>query len=108
MSTLSLFAAAILLYPSRFLIAADEPVATSVQHLLANPADFNGKRIAITGYYMTGFEHCALYSDGKVANTFNPAKSIWIDLTTAKLGPSSQQSVRHGYVRVVGTFQHTS
>jgi hypothetical protein len=56
---------------------------------------------------MTSFERSAIYPDAKAAMTMGFDISIWIDLTTAKLGPSSRQPVRHGLVRIVGTFQHT-
>lgn len=103
----TLLAAAMVLFSSRLLLAADEPIATSVHQLLAAPANFNGKRIAVTGHYMTFVEDSALYSDAKAAETMGSDNSIWLDLTTLKTGPSSRQPVRHGLVRVVGTFQHT-
>jgi hypothetical protein len=75
----------------------------SVTNLLVHKSEYKGKRVEVTGYYLSYFE-CSKLSqyqgDGDEA-------SIWIHVWHVKPGREKQvKPVAKGQVRVVGTFDY--
>jgi hypothetical protein len=57
--------------------ASAEPISTTAGDLLRAPAQFDGKRIFVTGYYVGSIGESRLFANAKDAT--HVASSIWID-----------------------------
>lgn len=72
--------------------------SASIANLISNPSRFDGKSVAVTGYYYSRFEHSAIYPSQRDPNT-----SEWIDgLWLYGLSPFLKRDDR--YVTVSGIF----
>jgi hypothetical protein len=52
---------------------------TSMVQLLANPSDFHGKFVRVSGYLHNQFEDTALYLSKEDADFLNGKQSVWIE-----------------------------
>lgn len=80
------------------------PVAkVTVTNLLAHKSEYKGKRVEVTGYYLSYFE-CSKLSHHQGDSD---KASIWVHVWHVKPGHEKQiQRVPKGQVRVVGTFDY--
>jgi hypothetical protein len=76
------------------------PHKVTVTQLLANPHDFNGRRVSVTGYYYADIETSCLCSSTSAARHINAESSIWVEFRGT---PDLTRMAGH-YVRFVGTF----
>jgi hypothetical protein len=78
-----------------------EPV--SIIRVIANPQEFNGKRVMITGYLITSFEKSAVFLNSESYDRGLFANAIWLqfppEMTNAERNHFSKQ-----YVSIQGTF----
>lgn len=75
----------------------------SVTNLLAHKSEYKGKRVEVTGYYLSYFE-CSKLSHHQGDSD---KASIWIHVWHVKPGHEKQiKGVAKGQVRVVGTFDY--
>jgi hypothetical protein len=73
----------------------------SVTNLLAHKSEYKGKRVEVTGYYLSYFE-CNKLSQHQGDSD---ESSIWVHLWRVKPGHEKQiKTVTKGQVRVTGTF----
>src|SRR4051812_29530346 len=77
--------------------ARKQPGDVSVQDLIEHPKRFEGRQVAVIGWYVSRMEESALYSDAKA---FIP-EGIWV-------APGWRRVTRltGRYVRVVGVFHY--
>ena len=95
------------------LAAADAPVKVSVRQLLATPERFLGKRIDVTGWYLTTSEDSNLFASESAVDG-NLDHSIWLELDIwdpryyprRPPGVADFKRVENRSVRVVGTFHY--
>jgi hypothetical protein len=78
--------------------ARDIPLAD----ILAKPSEFNGKRVAVTGYYVAKTETSCLFTTRDAAKRFEIARSVWVEFHT----PPVLDSIAGRYARLVGTFHY--
>jgi len=72
-----------------------------VTNLLAHKSKYKGKRVQVTGYYLSYFE-CSMLSQNQGDSD---RASIWIDVWQVKPGYEKQiKVVAKGQVSVIGTF----
>jgi len=51
----------------------------TVNELLQSPRQFEGRRVTVSGYYISDFEGHALFADLKAAKAYDTSRSIWIE-----------------------------
>jgi hypothetical protein len=78
--------------------ARDIPLA----EILAKPRAFNGKRVAVTGYYLVETETSCLFTTRDAAKRFDVARCVWVEFHT----PPVLDSIAGRYTRLVGTFHY--
>ena len=74
----------------------------TVGELLATPRQFNGKRVAVTGYYVAANEESSLFTTRAAAKQADLSRSIWVEFR----GTPDVTSVASHYARLVGTFHY--
>jgi hypothetical protein len=77
-----------------------------VTDLLADPARFNGVRVAVVGWFVFEREHKALYPSPNEAKTF-PPRGVWVFQPEAVGGRRAAAALNRGWVRVVGEFGYS-
>lgn len=70
--------------------------------VLSKPDHFNGKRVAVTGYYVAGTEESCLFTTREAARRFDIGRSVWVEFHS----PPVVDSISHRRARVVGTFHY--
>ncbi|WP_166213093.1 hypothetical protein [Cognatiluteimonas telluris] len=55
-----------------------DPTRTSMVTLLANPGQFEGKPIAVIGFYHESFEHSAIYLSREDFSNFITSNGFWV------------------------------
>jgi hypothetical protein len=80
--------------------ARDIPLA----QILARPREFNGKRVAVTGYYVAATETSCLFTTRAAAKRFDIARSVWVEFRT----PPVLDSIAGHQALLVGTFHFSS
>ena len=78
--------------------AQDIPLAK----LLSRPRQFNGKRVAVTGYYLAETETSCLFTTREAAKHFDVARSVWVEFRTSPV----LDSIAGRRARLVGTFHY--
>jgi len=108
--------AAAILAGTSFTNAANEPpIKVSVSELVRHPKKYHGRRIEVTGYWVTSCAHCSdLYPSFEVEQKKPYGTYVAIgDLRPAKMPfflrarLTSSWGNYDGYVHVVGTFRFT-
>ena len=61
------------------LIAASDAMPVSLITLLANPNDFDGKKVQIEGYVHIRFEDSALYLTKEYAERYSGGYAVWLE-----------------------------
>jgi hypothetical protein len=89
-------AALLLVFSLCTAVARDIPLA----EVLAKPRDFDGKRVAVTGYYVAATETSCLFTTRDAAKRFDIARSVWVEFRT----PPVLDSIAGHQARLVGTF----
>jgi hypothetical protein len=88
-------------------VIADGVISTSLVRVLAHPDQYKGKRIELIGFYVSEFEHHALYltkDDPEVGNIQN---GIWVGGAAPVVDKTRINTrVKRGFVRVIGTFTY--
>jgi hypothetical protein len=79
--------------------ARDIPLA----EILARPREFNGKHVAVTGYYIAATETSCLFTTPDAAKRFDVARSVWVEFRT----PPVLDSIAGHQARLVGTFHYS-
>jgi hypothetical protein len=49
----------------------------SLSDILASPTNFEGRRVAVSGYIQYGFENCVLWPDKSSVSSVPNGKAIW-------------------------------
>jgi len=89
-------------------VAASNPIDVTITQLIASPQEFNGKRVAVTGYFDTTEHHgCDLRATKQRSD--DGRQYIHVDVTEPMERPL--KTLTRGYtrllrVRVVGLFQY--
>jgi hypothetical protein len=79
------------------------PVSVSLVQLIASPAEYDGKRVAVAGYCNLEFEGDALYlHEEDFAHQLTPNA---IRLAIRPPVPASYRAAHHNYATVEGTFK---
>ena len=89
---------------SLFLLASSAsatPLEVTVAQLFAKPRQFDGRRVAVTGYYYADSETSSLYVSAAAKKSLNEP-SIWVQFR----GTPDVTSIAGRYARLVGTFHH--
>ena len=80
----------------------------SLQQLVAQAQNYDGKRVSVTGYYVSANEESCLYATREVAKKIwrdpraDLQQVLWIDFH----GIRDARPAVNRYVRFVGTFHH--
>jgi hypothetical protein len=74
-----------------------------VGELLANPQQFEGRRVAVIGYYVAATETSCLFSTRDAAKRFDILRSVWVEFRN----PPAVDSIAGRRARLVGTFHYT-
>src|SRR5262245_17065674 len=91
------------------------PLPVTVEQLLTMPAEFDGKEIAVIGYYTNSKQGSCLFAEAGAAKNSHPNRqSIWVDETTFNpgnpphppIGISELCALKKHYVRIVGHFHY--
>jgi len=106
---------AILVATSIVTAATEPPIKVGVSELVRHPKKYHGRRIEVTGYWVTSCAHCSdLYPSFEVEQKKPYGTYVAIgDLRPAKMPfffrarLTSSLGDYDGYVRVVGTFRFT-
>jgi hypothetical protein len=56
-----------------------------LSQVLAKPLEFNGKRVAVTGYYVAATETSCLFTTRGAAKRFDIARSVWVEFRTPRV-----------------------
>jgi hypothetical protein len=95
--------------------ANEPPIKVDVNQLVKHPKKYSGKRVEVTGYWVTSCEHCSTLYQSFNAEQRSPLSGNWVYL--GKFAPNIQmpkpfrQRISKpypdydGYVRVVGRFE---
>jgi len=78
--------------------ARDIPLAD----ILGRPREFNGKRVAVIGYYVAGTETSCLFTTRDAAKRFDITRSVWVEFHT----PPVLDFIAGRQARLVGTFHY--
>jgi hypothetical protein len=79
---------------------------TTIADLLAHKKEYRGKRVEVTGFYLSGPELSALYQTEDDAQNYRSERALWI-MPFARRGYEGRlKPVREGFVRVVGIFTY--
>ncbi len=76
--------------------------SVSIESLISNPTQFEGKSVVVTGYYYSRFEHSAIYPSQRDPDTSEWHDGLWLQ----GLSPFSNLSDRS--VTVSGVFSSKS
>jgi len=71
----------------------------SMIKVIANPEDFQGKEIQLSGYLKLGHEHNVLYFDKEHAYWVMGENAVWLDLKKEQLEKWSKHKDSYVYVR---------
>jgi hypothetical protein len=94
-------------YPLFNANTSPQPLQVTVQQLIQKPDAFNGKMVSTVGYYTAEHHGPYLCADAKTAT--QGAAGAWrihLDLSDTSLPLEALKRVQHGYVRIIGRFQH--
>jgi len=83
----------------------NHPAKVMLAQLLQDKDQWRGRRVEVTGYYVSHFETRALYANKADARQAQDARSVWLDYRAKAGQEMSVKEVPSGRVRVVGTFQ---
>ncbi len=77
------------------------PQDVSLIALIANPGEFSGKAVSVTGFYRSEFEHSAIYLSRDDALNSIAQSGLWVFGGVPK-------TLRNRYIRVSGIFNPES
>jgi hypothetical protein len=112
----NLFCGLVIAFAAAAISRANEPpIKVDINQLIKHPKKYNGKRVEVTGYWVTSCEHCsALYSSFE-AEQRSPLSGKWVYLGRFARNIEMPNAFRKriskpypdydGYVRVVGKFE---
>jgi hypothetical protein len=110
-----LWALAIALVGSNASSASELPIKVDLNQLIKHPKKYNGKRVEVTGYWVTSCAHCSDLYPSFEAEQRSPLSGKWVYL--GRFAPNIEMSDAFrkriskpypdydGYVRVVGKFE---
>jgi hypothetical protein len=84
------------------LLAAEQPLDVSLVHLLANPKDYDGKVVSLTGFMRLEFEGNGIYLHEDDYKHSIYKNGLWIDVTEDMMKRRAELDQK--YVLVEGTF----
>jgi hypothetical protein len=102
----------ILICPQVRTLRAEPATPVTTKQLLTTPAEFDGKRISVIGYYINSNRGSCLFIDrGTAKDPKAKNKSIWIDETTfapppPPVGVSEPCALKDHYVWIAGMFRY--
>jgi hypothetical protein len=101
--------AAALILAASAALGDSKPIEVSIQQLVATPLRFNGKRVAVTGYFDTVETHaCDLRATKKRPDDNRQLINIVIPRgSESTLQRLTQNFTRVVRARIIGTFQYT-
>ena len=112
----SLLCALVIVFVALTANAASElPIKVDINQLIKHPKKYNGKRVDVTGYWVTSCEHCSDLYPSFNAEQKSPLSGNWVYL--GKFAPNIEMPTAFrkriskpypdydGYVRVVGKFE---
>ena len=81
-------------------------IEIGISELLANPVQYDGKQVAVVGWFVNQHEHCAIYN-----SQLNPRASIsrfgiWVVNPETQGGRAAVTALSRHWVRVVGRFDN--
>ena len=77
----------------------------SLVQLLANPKEFDGRRVAVAGYAAVEFENNALYLHKEDRDWFLTKNALWVDYDNDKVDERDRKACNGKYVVLTGTFR---
>ncbi len=98
-------------FPSVACFSQDTNVASKVtiQELLTNKNEWKGKKVEVSGFFVSTFEARALYEKETDSDGTNDHKSLWIDFPNrAAIKSGKVKLVQRESVRIIGTFDFRS
>ncbi|MER2998133.1 hypothetical protein [Pontibacter populi] len=90
------------------------PDRVSFIKLLANPEDYHGKRVMVTGFLHLDFEDYGLYFSDEHGNYLNSESAFWVDFAKTvavqddKGKEVSIDALNRRYVMIIGVFNKDS
>ena len=116
MMRISLVCALVILAAANRELHAEEPlIKVDVNQLIKYPKKYNGKRVEVTGYWVTSCEHCSGLYPSFEAEQRSPLSGKWVYLGRFARDIEMPNAFRKriskpypdydGYVRVIGRFE---
>jgi hypothetical protein len=79
-------------------------VSTTVEHLIENPASFDGQTVETVGFYVNEREHHAIYPS---KDTEEHKTGIWLVTESVAAGGESQSKLlNRRNIRIIGSFSN--
>jgi hypothetical protein len=95
--------------------AGEPPIKVDASELIKHPKKYNGKRVEVSGYWVTSCEHCSNLYPSFEAEQKSPLSRKWVYLGRFAQNIEMPSAFRKriskphpdydGYVRVVGKFE---
>jgi hypothetical protein len=74
-----------------------------IRELLADPVRFDGKTVAVVGWFIYEREHIAIYASRADSKLF-PRCGLWVVHPSTVGGEDAISALSRGWVRLIGTF----
>lgn len=86
--------------------ALDGTLATTMVRVLANPENYDGKRLQLKGYYTSGVEYRCLLLTKEHAEIGDLSNAIWIESPGPEVDKRLVADIKHNHVTVIGIFRY--
>jgi hypothetical protein len=83
-----------------------DAIDTSIVRLLSNPESYNGKTIAVVGYYSIGQELSAIFLSKEAADLGNIQLSVWVNIPDKLEATDLIAPMKDGFVYLRGVFEY--
>ena len=87
-------------------VVADGVIYTSIIRLIAHPDLYQGRKVEVIGYYVSGQELSSLYLTKEDSHLGNSQSAIWLQLNQSVTNKLVDAKLKGGYVEVIGTFHY--
>lgn len=87
-------------------LSVNGTVITSIIRLIAKPEVYQGKRVQVIGYFVSGMEVRGLFLSKEDVATGNSQNAIWVEVGDQVAFEEKFGKFSRGYYKVVGTFDY--
>src|SRR6184192_1781630 len=77
----------------------EPPIKVDINQLIKHPKKYRGKRVEVTGYWVTSCEHCSALYPSFEAEQRSPLSGNWVYLGKFASNIQMPKPFRHGHTR---------